>query len=148
MRGYRRCALGRLPWTPYMRISATEPRWPRSTARPPSPPAPKRDPPAGCLLCLPPCFCTCAPEHRHCRPGGHFRGTRRRDIDGDIVQRCGQMAQVHEFIMEELPRGYDTFVGERGVRLSGGQRQRIGIARALYHDPAVLVFDEATSALD
>ncbi|MCC5869925.1 MAG: ABC transporter ATP-binding protein [Gammaproteobacteria bacterium] len=69
-------------------------------------------------------------------------------IDYDQVESCARMAQVHEFIVRDMPQGYSTVVGERGVRLSGGQRQRIGIARALYHDPAVLVFDEATSALD
>jgi ABC-type multidrug transport system fused ATPase/permease subunit len=69
------------------------------------------------------------------------------DIDDEAVQRAIKAAQLEEFVAS-LPDGLETPVGERGVRLSGGQRQRIGIARALYHDPSVLVLDEATSALD
>jgi ABC-type multidrug transport system fused ATPase/permease subunit len=70
------------------------------------------------------------------------------EIDMDAVRRAARIARLDEFIESELAAGYDTGIGERGIRLSGGQRQRIGIARALYRDPALLVMDEATSALD
>lgn len=68
-------------------------------------------------------------------------------IDEEAVRAALKKAQLAEFV-DTLPDGLDTIVGDRGVRLSGGQRQRIGIARALYHDPEILVLDEATSALD
>lgn len=68
-------------------------------------------------------------------------------IDEAAVLRALRAAQLEDFV-NELPQGLDTVVGERGIRLSGGQRQRIGIARALYHDPPVLVLDEATSSVD
>ncbi len=74
-------------------------------------------------------------------------GVAAEDIDDAAVWRAVRAAQLDDFV-KALPQGLDTIVGERGARLSGGQRQRIGIARALYHDPEVLVLDEATSALD
>jgi ABC-type multidrug transport system fused ATPase/permease subunit len=75
-------------------------------------------------------------------------GVPRDAINMQAVERAARAAQIHDFVVEELPQGYETRVGDRGIRLSGGQRQRIGIARALYRDPPALFFDEATSALD
>jgi ATP-binding cassette subfamily B protein len=68
-------------------------------------------------------------------------------LDHDRVVDAARKAQLYDFVCS-LPEGFDTHVGERGIRLSGGQRQRLGIARAIYKNTPILVFDEATSALD
>jgi ABC-type bacteriocin/lantibiotic exporter with double-glycine peptidase domain len=70
------------------------------------------------------------------------------EVDKARMERAARVAQIHDFVVNEMPAGYQTVVGDRGIRVSGGQRQRIGIARALYRDPVLLVLDEATSALD
>lgn len=75
-------------------------------------------------------------------------GNNGEEADMDLLKKVTKMADIYDFIKNEMPNGFETTIGERGVRLSGGQRQRLGLARALYRQPSVLILDEATSALD
>ena len=71
-----------------------------------------------------------------------------KSIDSNKIIELSKLVKLHEFINNELPDNYETIIGEKGITISGGQKQRLGIARALYHDPEIIIFDEATNSLD
>jgi ABC-type bacteriocin/lantibiotic exporter with double-glycine peptidase domain len=74
--------------------------------------------------------------------------TENKMINKELLYKASKIANIHEFITKELPESYDSKIGENGILLSGGQRQSLGIARAIYHQPQLLILDEATNAID
>ena len=69
-------------------------------------------------------------------------------IDNERIIELSKLVNLHKFVKNELPENYNTVIGEKGITISGGQKQRLGIARALYHNPDIIIFDEATNSLD